>query len=98
MELEMQIICCAACGIPFALSKDKVGRLRSTHESFYCPVGHSQSFAGKTETERRLESMTARAMTAERLLDEEKAKRAEEQRLAKSKKRARVKTSPKGKK
>ncbi len=55
MDIEMTLICCATCGIPFAISKDLDTRLRKRHNSFYCPAGHSQSYRAKSEAERERE-------------------------------------------
>ena len=52
ITIEMVTVLCAACGMPFAITKDKEARLRECHNKFYCPDGHSQNFAGKTEVER----------------------------------------------
>lgn len=43
---------CANCGILFGLSPERVGRLRVSHEGFYCPSGHGQSFTAKSEVEK----------------------------------------------
>lgn len=32
-------------------------RLRETHETWQCPAGHRQHFAGKTEQEKRIERL-----------------------------------------
>jgi len=34
------------------LPSDKVDQLRDSHETFYCPSGHSQWFKGKSEVEK----------------------------------------------
>jgi len=43
---------CCACGIVFAMPNELNTRLRKNHESFYCPVGHSQHYLGETEEEK----------------------------------------------
>lgn len=44
-------ITCYKCGIPFWLDEKHVYYLRQSHESFYCPRGHSQYFPAKSEKE-----------------------------------------------
>lgn len=44
-------------------------RLRRTHETFYCPAGHSNYFAGKTDEEKRIEELERREANLERWLE-----------------------------
>jgi hypothetical protein len=52
MEIEMNLISCAHCGMTFAITEDKMLRLKQSHETFYCPAGHPQSYPQMTEEER----------------------------------------------
>lgn len=53
-----QIACChQGCYAIITLHPDDEARLRRTHESFYCPAGHSQSFRGKTKDQKRIEQL-----------------------------------------
>lgn len=41
------------CGYsPFPMDAGFMARARKTHETFYCPAGHSQYFAGKSKEEK----------------------------------------------
>jgi hypothetical protein len=51
MDVEMNIIHCSECGMPFGVTEDRVERLRECHNTFYCPSGHSQFFPQKTKAE-----------------------------------------------
>lgn len=93
MDVPMELILCAHCGMPFAMSRDKKERLRKCHNTFYCPDGHAQSFVGKTEEERLREKV-------KELEDVERKRKADEfaRRLARqksSKKTANKKSSNK---
>ena len=43
---------CYRCGMTFAMTRDFQNRRRNDHKSFYCPRGHSQYYAGKSETQK----------------------------------------------
>lgn len=93
MEVEMVVILCANCGMPFAITKDKEERLRQCHNTFYCPVGHPQHFSAKTETERLRERVRDfEAAEQKRAADSAKAAKLARQRKAKSKKAAPAKS------
>jgi len=53
-EIRVQIVTeeCCACHVAFGLTSEMQTRLRDTHQSFYCPNGHPQSYLGQTEAER----------------------------------------------
>lgn len=54
MLTHTKISCCAkGCYAVITLHPDDERQLRRTHETFYCPAGHGQSFTGKTEEEKR---------------------------------------------
>ncbi len=56
---EFHLITCYACGIAFLISDAYDDRLRKNHKTFYCPTGHSQSYAGKTEAEKLREKLAS---------------------------------------
>lgn len=53
METEMIQCPIKGCGhSPFPMSRAFVQRARRTHETFHCPAGHAQYFAGKSNEEK----------------------------------------------
>jgi hypothetical protein len=42
------------CFAIITMHPDDEKRLRSTHETFYCPVGHGNLYTGKTDEEKRI--------------------------------------------
>ncbi len=48
--VEMEIIKCYKCGIPFAVPDTFKAMLKSTQETFFCPSGHQQVYTKSTET------------------------------------------------
>ena len=52
MEIDMVLIECAECGMPFAIPKDRQDRFKKCHNNFYCPMGHKNYYSGQTEEER----------------------------------------------
>lgn len=58
MSEDLEYIACPAanCGGQW-LPAGKVRQLRESHQTFYCPSGHSQWFAGKTAQEKRIEEL-----------------------------------------
>lgn len=61
---EMYVIDCGNCHVLFAIPNEMDERLRESHETFYCPNGHSRVYAGKTAAQRA----TERAQRAEEQL------------------------------
>ena len=51
---HVQVTCCN-CGATIALHRQHHQQLKRTHETFYCPNGHPQHFAGKTDEQMRIE-------------------------------------------
>ncbi len=51
------------------LHRDHHDRLVETHKSFYCPIGHSQSFVGKTKQEKEIESLERQLAQAKKNAD-----------------------------
>ena len=52
MDVPMVMVECCNCHMPFAMTSELNVELRRTHESFFCPKGHSQSYACKSDIER----------------------------------------------
>lgn len=52
-------ISCAreGCYAVITLHPNDERRLRDTHETFYCPAGHTNFFPGKTETEKKIDRL-----------------------------------------
>lgn len=48
---------CCNCGITFCLTRALYEARLSDHRLFYCPNGHAQAYTGKTEQEKRIESL-----------------------------------------
>jgi hypothetical protein len=61
-------VTCANCGAAIALHRDHEAHLRRTHESFYCPAGHSNYFPGKSKAEKEIERLNRQLQTDERML------------------------------
>jgi hypothetical protein len=57
MDVEIVLIYCAHCGMPFGITRDRMNRLKYCHNTFWCPSGHGQIFAGKSEEERLKEKV-----------------------------------------
>lgn len=55
MDVPMSLVECAVCHIPFTMSADLNSKLRRCHNTFYCPVGHTQSYTGKSDLEKMRE-------------------------------------------
>lgn len=51
MEIDLEVIECAACYMSFALPKKFLSDRRKDHQTFYCPMKHSNYFPGKTDEE-----------------------------------------------
>lgn len=50
---------CCTCGITFGFAAAYDKQLRKSHNSFYCPNGHSQSYTGKNEEEQLRKDLQA---------------------------------------
>lgn len=51
MEVQFEVVFCATCHVSFAITHDLNNRLRDCHNTFYCPMGHTNFFPAKTERE-----------------------------------------------
>lgn len=71
MSLHHATINCATkgCFAIITLHPQEEDRLRRTHETFYCPAGHSNYFAGKTKTEKRVEQLEREITAANEVRD-----------------------------
>lgn len=47
----------SGCANVMCLTDEVEARLRETHESFYCPMGHNNYFPAKTRAEKRIEEL-----------------------------------------
>lgn len=61
--IDIEIVMCASCGIPFGITRDLVNRRREDHSDFKCPMGHENVYQGKTEAE-KLKEQLAEALAA----------------------------------
>jgi hypothetical protein len=52
VDVELESIECANCGITFAFPEHIVTKRRRDHASFYCPHGHSNFFPGESDVEK----------------------------------------------
>lgn len=60
-HLELFVSDCPNCGVVFAIPTTLEDRRREDHRTFYCPNGHSMSFQGPTEAEKRAKQEKQRA-------------------------------------
>lgn len=77
----LTIISCCNCDMTFAITASFETRRREDHQTFYCPAGHSQSYRGKSATERarqRADELERQLASREEDLRVEKAKTAKE--------------------
>lgn len=89
---EMYVVRCAHCSIQFGMTKDFEVRRRKSHEPFFCPAGHPQSWKEESDEEKfRRERDIARQQIARAERDAALANRAlaaEKAKASKVKKRA----------
>ena len=45
---------CPSCGVTIVMPEHMYNSRRNNHQSFYCPNGHSATFGGKSEVEKKL--------------------------------------------
>lgn len=75
-ENTLTVIECAQCHMDFAMSKEFNRKRREDHESFYCPAGHRQYFAARSQVEKlkdELERENRRVANLRARLDQEHA-------------------------
>lgn len=54
----MVFIDCANCGMIFGVTRDFEDRRRRDHQSFFCPKGHSNYYAERTEEDKLRDRLT----------------------------------------
>ncbi len=52
MEIDLHEMNCCSCKILFWVSNRHNEQLRKSHETFYCPNGHAQSYLGESVDEK----------------------------------------------
>lgn len=63
--LCFEVVECANCGVPFAMTDDYVRKLRERGNAFHCPSGHSNCYGDSTiEKLRRQVEEKSREVTA----------------------------------
>ncbi len=82
--VDIEVLSCCTCHIPFGVPEDMVAALRESHDTFYCPAGHKQHFPGKTPQEKEIERLSKERDDASRRL--QWAQRDRDQALAESRK------------
>jgi len=60
-RLSLFISDCANCGVVFAITEEMEDRRRNDHQTLYCPNGHSLSFQGASEAEKKAKVEKERA-------------------------------------
>lgn len=82
----LTVVDCARCGISFGITADFESRRREDHQSFCCPLGHTQSYSGRSDKEKEIARLQMEVVSKERsrAYHEEQA-----QRLSKSAETAR---------
>lgn len=74
-ESQIRWQTCISCGVGFGVESSYDARLQESHQTFYCPNGHSQSYIGKTEAQRVREEMQAKIDEANRLTEWQRVQR-----------------------
>lgn len=52
---ELALQNCCTCGTPFGIESQLDTNLRQNHKTFYCPLGHAQSYTYETEVQKARE-------------------------------------------
>jgi len=52
VDITLEHITCANCGMVFAFSGDLIDKRRRDHQSFYCLSGHNNYFPGESDGEK----------------------------------------------
>lgn len=61
--ITLVAVTCYKCGVIFGIESNRQDRLEKSHESFWCPNGHSQAYVSKTVEEKRIEELEREART-----------------------------------
>lgn len=51
-QVNLITVECCNCHVVFAMPKEWNDHFRKTHQSFYCPAGHGQSYGGESDIEK----------------------------------------------
>lgn len=70
MDVPMALIHCAECNMPFTITTDLRDKLKKSHKSFFCPIGHSQFFPAKSDEEKLREQIQEQSAKIIRLQSE----------------------------
>lgn len=68
VEVALEPITCGACGVTFGLPTALLTTYRRTHQTWYCPNGHSRYYPGESDEEKlkkALKEEEARSKQAE---------------------------------
>lgn len=65
---------CADCAMPFAVSREWEERRREDHKRFFCPNGHSLSFNGPSDAEKRAAAAEKEAKRLQNLVERERTR------------------------
>ena len=60
VRILLSPVTCCQCGMVFGLSDMVEETLRNSHNSFCCPAGHVQHFAGKSQLEKAKDQLEAK--------------------------------------
>lgn len=74
LTMTFTTVDCPNCGLTFAITKDFENRRRDDHRTFYCPMGHSMSYNGPSEAERRAQQAEKEAERLRRSVENERAR------------------------
>ena len=89
---QFEEINCADCGVSFCMPNEMVTHRRTSHKTFFCPNGHSNYYAGKSEEEKLKEKLANETARLQAALSRENSERARadklDKKLASHKKRA----------
>lgn len=69
-ELELVTEECITCGVLFAIPTKLQDKLIENHQEFYCPNGHGQHYAEKTQLEKEVEHLSTSLDTCRILKDD----------------------------
>lgn len=64
-QRQLSWVECANCNMAFGLSVQFEQDRRTDHATFYCPLGHSNYFPGKSEAEKLREQLAEKERTLE---------------------------------
>ena len=89
---QFEEINCADCSVSFCMPNEMATRRRASHKAFYCPNGHGNYYAGKSEEEKLKENLAKETARLQVALSRENSERARadklDKKLASHKKRA----------